>query len=155
MSQQPLRALVLNVLAYVVPTFVLGFVWHLVVFESYYRELEIYRTDVIIPFGFTSMLLQGIILAWAYVRLSRDPESISSGLRFAVAAAVLSWTFTTLAVAAKHPMASVARFVTIETAFTLTQFAIVGPLLALSSRLASWPRARPASGPVAAAPDVR
>jgi hypothetical protein len=154
MAQRPMRALVLNVLAYAVPTFVLGFVWHLVAFERYYRELEIYRADVIIPFGFASMLLQGIIFAWAYVRLSRDPESISSGLRFALAAAVLSWTFTTLAVAAKHPMASVPRFVAIETAFTIAQFAIVGPLLALSSRLAIRTGARPASA-AAAAPDGR
>jgi hypothetical protein len=129
------RRFLLNLLAYVVPSFILGFVWHLMLFGAYYRDLAIYRADVIIPFGLLSMLLQGSIFALAYPRLFSRPESISSGLRFAAAAALLSWTFTTLAVAAKHPMTSVAGFVAIETAYTIVQFLLVGPLLALSSRL--------------------
>lgn len=125
----------LGVLAYAVPTFILGYTWHLKFFAGYYRDLRIYRADMIIPFGMTAMLLQGAVLSWAYPRLVEHPESIASGLGFALVAAVFAWTFTTLAVGAKHHMASVPRFVRIETAFTLTQFAVVGPLLALSSRL--------------------
>jgi hypothetical protein len=127
--------LLLLVLAYLVPTFALGFVWHLKWFHTAYRELDIYRPDVIVPFGFLSMLLQGIAFAVAYPRLVPDPRSLASGLLFAAGAAVLSWTFTTLAVAAKHRMTSVSRFVAIETAFTVVQFLMVGPLLALSARL--------------------
>jgi hypothetical protein len=127
--------LVLNLLAYLVPTFILGFVWHLKWFHAYYRDLEIYRPDVIIPFGFLSMLLQGTIFAVAYPRLIARPESLSGGLLFAAGAALLSWSFTTLAVAAKHRMTSVPRFVAIETGFTAVQFLLVGPLLALSSRM--------------------
>lgn len=37
------------VLAYLVPTFGLGFVWHLVLFQSYYEALAMYRRDIIIP----------------------------------------------------------------------------------------------------------
>jgi len=126
---------VLNLLAYLVPTFILGFVWHLKWFHTYYRDLEIYRPDVIIPFGFLSMLLQGTIFALIYPRLIEQPQSFSGGFLFAVGAAAFSWTFTTLAVAAKHRMTSVRRFVAIETAFTATKFLLVGPLLALSSRM--------------------
>ena len=104
--------------------------------HSYYHDLGIYRPDVIVPFGFLSMLLQGSIFAAAYLRLAERPAEISSGMRVAAGAALLSWTFTTLAVAAKHPMTSVSGFVSIETAFTVVQFALVGPLLALSLRLA-------------------
>jgi hypothetical protein len=42
----------LGVLAYLVPTFALGFVWHLNLFDDYYRALAIYRNEPIIPFGF-------------------------------------------------------------------------------------------------------
>lgn len=34
----------LAVLAYLVPTFALGFVWHFMLFESYYEHLAIYRS---------------------------------------------------------------------------------------------------------------
>ena len=130
----------LNLLAYLVPTFILGFVWHLKLFHRYYERLNIYRPNVIIPFGFGSMLLQCCIFAAAYPRLVDRPWTVGSGLRFAAGAALLSWTFTTLAVAAKHPMTSVSWFVGIETAFTLVQFGLVGPLLALSARAAGEPR---------------
>jgi len=47
---------------------------------------------------------------------------------------VLSWSFTTLAVAAKNIMNSVPTYLLLETGFTLLQFAIVGPLIALAYR---------------------
>ncbi|MEO8620792.1 MAG: hypothetical protein ABI625_06990 [bacterium] len=124
---------VINLLAYLVPTFAPGFVWHLKVFDAYYRQLGIYRTDVIIPFGFLSMLIQGTVFAFVYPRVMAHPGSMADGLCFAAGAALFSWSFTTLAVAAKHPMTSVRRFVAIETAFTVVQCALVGPLLAVSS----------------------
>jgi len=37
----------LEVLAYLVPTFALGFVWHLMLFDAYYERLAIYRKDII------------------------------------------------------------------------------------------------------------
>jgi hypothetical protein len=128
------RRFALNLLAYVVPTFALGYAWHLKLFGAYYHDLGIYRPDVIVPFGFLSIVVQGAVLALAYPRLVARPESLAGALRFAALAAALSWTFTTLAVAAKHPMTSVPGFVAIETAFTAAQYLLVGPLLALTSR---------------------
>src|SRR5688572_28454208 len=128
------RQVFVRALAYIVPTFALGFVWHLKLFDATYKDLGIYRADVIIPFGFLSMVLQGALLSIAYPRLVDRPTLIATGVRFAALAALLSWTFTTLAVAAKHPMTSVPRFVAIETAFTAVQFLLVGPLFALVSR---------------------
>jgi hypothetical protein len=45
----------------------------------------------------------------------------------------LSWSFTTVAVAAKNVMTSVPDYLVIESAFTAVQWAIVGPLTALVS----------------------
>jgi hypothetical protein len=125
----------LYLLAYLVPTFVLGFVWHLKLFHAQYQALRIYRPDLLIPFGFASMMIQGGVFAWAYPRLVTAPGTMASALGFAAGAASLSWSFTTLAVAAKHPMTSVRNYVAIETAFTAIQFLLVGPLLALVSRI--------------------
>ena len=142
------RRFVLNLLAYVVPTFVLGFVWHLVLFAQYYRDLGIYRSDVIIPLGLSSMVLQGAVFAFVYPRLVAEPESMTGALRFGAIAALLSWTFTTLAVAAKHPMTSIGGFVAIETAFTVVQFLLVSPLLAISSRWVATEMHPPLQRPV-------
>ena len=126
--------LLLGVLAYLIPTFALGFVWHLVLFERSYAALAIYRSDIIIPLGFLSMLIQAVIFAWTYQKifLRRSGTLTSRALEYGVFGAVLSWSFTTLAVAAKNIMASVPDYLLIETAFTVVQWIMVGPLTVLA-----------------------
>jgi hypothetical protein len=124
----------LGVLAYLVPTFALGFVWHLVLFKNYYEHLAIYRTDIIIPLGFLSMLIQAVLFVWVYQHAfaQRSGSLLSRGLTYAAFGAVLSWSFTTLAVAAKNVMTSVPDYLVIETAFTIVQWIMVGPLTAFA-----------------------
>jgi hypothetical protein len=126
----------LGMAAYLVPTFVTAFVWHLVLFEQSYHALGIYRRDPIIPFGFASMIIQGAVFSWAFPRLFSGARSsaLKDGLLFGAAAGLLSWSFTTLAVAAKHPMTSIPDYFALETSFSLLQFVIVGPLIAVAYR---------------------
>jgi ABC-type sugar transport system permease subunit len=126
----------LGVLGYLVPTFALGFVWHLVLFKDYYESLAIYRTDIIIPLGFASMLVQSVLFAWIYDRMFATVSSSAAllVLKYAILGALLSWSFTTLAVGAKNIMSSVPRFMVIETAFTVAQWLMVAPLTVLAFR---------------------
>ena len=124
----------LAVLAYLVPTFALGFVWHLVLFEPFYQSLQIYRADIIIPFGFLSMLIQGGIFAWIYARAFATSSTgfANRVISYGLLGAVLSWSFTTLAVAAKNIMVSVPGYLLIETGYTLVQWVTVAPLTVLA-----------------------
>ena len=126
----------LAVLAYLVPTFITGYVWHLVAFHDAYVRLNLYRPDPIIPFGLGSMIVQALIFAWAYPRLFDTARSawVSSAVRACLIYAALSWSFTTIAVAAKYPMTSISEYVLIETLFTVVQFALVAPLMAWAWR---------------------
>lgn len=123
-----------GILAYIVPTFVLGFVWHLVLFEQYYLDLQIYRADILVPLGFLSMLVQACIFAWIYERtfMAMSGSFASKVWRYGALGAPLSWSFTTLAVAAKNVMASVPDYMLIETAFTIVQWLMVAPLTVLA-----------------------
>lgn len=132
------------VLAYLVPTFPLGYVWHLVTFADRYHRLEMYRDDVLIPLGLASMVIQALFFAWVYPRLfppARVPwprGAISFGCVFGV----IAWSFAVLPVAAKYRMTSVPDFIMLETCFTVLQFAVVSPLIAMACRLgapkAAW-----------------
>jgi hypothetical protein len=126
----------LAVAAYLLPTFPLGYFWHLVTFHEHYERLAIYRPDVIIPFGLLSMAIQAVIFAASYPRLFDTAREAwwRGALGFFAVASVLSWSFTTLPVAAKFQMTSVPRFLLLETGFTLLQFAVVSPLVALALR---------------------
>jgi hypothetical protein len=130
------RSFWLGMAAYLVPTFPIAFFWHLVLFESNYHALQIYRGDPIIPFGLASMMIQAIVFSWVFPRVFPDSRGsvLRNGLLFGLGAGLLSWSFTTLAVAAKHPMSSISDYVLLETAFTVLQFLMVGPLMALAHR---------------------
>jgi hypothetical protein len=129
-----IRRIGVGALAYLLPTFALGFAWHLIVFKDHYDALAMYRRDVIVPFGLLAMAIQAVIFAWildqAFAR--RLPSAAKRGLSFAVLGAVLSWSFTTVAVAAKNVMTSVPSYLAIESAFTVVQWAVVGPLMAFA-----------------------
>lgn len=122
--------------AYLLPTFPLGYFWHLKTFKAHYDALEIYRAEVIIPLGLLSMLIQGLIFAWAYPKLFSTARNqwVSSAWKCALVFGLLSWSFTTPPTAAKYQMTSVSDFMMLETGFTILQFAVVAPLVALAWR---------------------
>ncbi len=123
--------------AYVLPTFALGYTWHLMLFAQQYQTLQIYRPDIIIPFGLLSMFIQGSILSWLFPKIVRDDANSSwllQGLKFGLLVGLFAWSYSTTAVAAKHVMTSVPLFLELETGFTVLHYAIVGPLIALAHR---------------------
>lgn len=124
------------VAAYILPTFPLGYVWHLVLFQRQYHDLQLYRDEVIIPLGLASMAIQSLVFAWLYPRVfsTRREAWLSSACRFFAMFAALAWSFTTLPVAAKYQMASIPMFLVLETSFTLVHFLVVSPLIALAYR---------------------
>lgn len=121
----------LAVLAYVLPTFPLGYFWHLKTFKARYDQLGMYRERVIIPMGLTSMVIQGLFFAWAYPKLFDTTQWLSGAVGFFAVFGLLAFSFLVLPVAAKYRMTSVQGFIRLETAFTAIQFAISGLLVAL------------------------
>ena len=126
----------LSAAAYLVPTFPLGYFWHLTTFKTQYDRLEAYRPDVLIPFGLTSMLIQALLFAWLYPHLFNTARAnwLLSAAQFAGIFGLLAWSLAVLPVAAKYRMTSVSRFVKLETAFTFVHYVIVSPLIALAWR---------------------
>ncbi len=124
------------VAAYVLPTFPLGYSWHLSTFKAEYDALNMYRPDVIIPLGLASMIVQGIAFAYLYPRLFSTARAdwLASAVKFFAIFGALAWSFLVLPVAAKYNMTSVPKFLTLETAFTAIQYAIAAPLIALAWR---------------------
>ena len=126
----------LAVAAYLLPTFPLGYVWHLNLFREQYERLAVYREQVIIPFGLASMSIQALVFAWLYPRIfTTAPDAWLSGAAgFGSVFGLLAWSFTTLPVVAKYRMTSLGSFLLLESGFTALQFLVVLPLVALAWR---------------------
>lgn len=126
----------LGVLAYLLPSFPFGYFWHLVWLYDEYKELDIYRLDVIIPFGLCSMFIQALFFSWAYPKLFNLERNVwkKSALMSFIVFGLLSWSYSTLPVAAKYQMTSVSGFMWLETMYVFLQFLIVAPLFGVVFR---------------------
>ena len=114
------------------PTFPLGYFWHLSIFADRYHQLAMYRDEVIIPWP----RLDGRAGADLCLDLSapvRRPRLANRRLRFGLVFGLLALVIVVLPVAAKYRMSSVSDFVWLETAFTVLQYLIVSPLIAWAS----------------------
>ena len=132
-----MKKAILGLLAYMVPTFPLGYLWHLTVFADYYQSLRVYRDDIIIPLGILSMVVQGVIWSVIYARMFAGEPILRGALKFGLLACPLGWSYMVIAVSAKHQMSFVAGFVAIESCFMLAHYAIVSPLIAAVYRCKS------------------
>jgi hypothetical protein len=56
--------------AFLIPTFPLGYFWHLKTFAAEYEKLDLCRDEVIIPMGLASTVIQALFFA-------TEPESNS------------------------------------------------------------------------------
>ena len=121
------RKFVLATLLYAVVTMIHGFTWHFTFFHEVYAQLGIYnREPPIIPLGFSSMVIQGVILAYLYPRFYRGGRPVTAGIKFGLVMGLFLFSVSTLANAAKINVSSMSTWLAIQTAFHVIQFVIVG-----------------------------
>lgn len=126
-----MKRYILLALGYIVPTFVSGFLWHLVLFKKSYDALGVFRDDLSVPLGLFTIIIQGLVLAYLYPRLYRGGPPLREGARFGVVFGIIFWSIQAVAAAAKHHMNSVPTFLILETGFFVLMFAIVGPVMGI------------------------
>lgn len=121
------RKFVLATLAYSIVTMIHGFTWHFNFFPEVYARLGIYnREPPIIPLGFASMILQGVILAHLYPRFYQGGTPIREGVKFGLIMGTFLFSVSTLANAAKIQVSSMSTWLAVQGAFHLIQFVLVG-----------------------------
>jgi len=119
--------------AYLVITFAMGFVWHLVIFKELYAKLGIFTRidDPIIPLGFTAMLIQGAVLAYLYPLITKGGSPISEGLKFGLLMALFIASSAVIAEAAKQRVSSLPTWLIVESVYYVIQFSLSGIAIAL------------------------
>lgn len=129
------RKFLLTTLAYLIPTMILGLVWHFVFFEGLYASLGIYnRVEPIIPLGFASMVIQGSIMAYLFPFFYREGNAPLQAMKFSLVMGLFMFTVSTLANAAKIEVTSMTSWITVQFAFHFVQFVLVGAGIGLVYR---------------------
>lgn len=123
------KKIALAALGYTVVTFVVGFTWHLVLFKDVYESFGVYtRKAPIIPMGFASMVIQGIVLAVVYARQARATPAhpFSDAIRFNFLMGLFFVSGTVLALAAKAEVAHLAAWFGYSLGYSVIQFFLSG-----------------------------
>ena len=120
-------------LAYVVVTFAIGFVWHLVLFKELYAKLGIYSRldDPIVSLGLSAMLIQGAVLAYLYPLIAKPGSPVLEGLRFGLIMGLFIASSAVIAEAAKQRVTSLPTWLAIETTYYAIQFSLCGIAMAV------------------------
>ena len=119
--------------SYLVITFAMGFVWHLVIFKELYAKLGIFTRidDPIIPLGFTAMLIQGAVLAYLYPLITKGGSPIPEGLKFGLLMGLFIASSAVIAEAAKQRVSSLPTWLIVESVYYIIQFSLSGVAIAL------------------------
>lgn len=127
--------IIAGTLAYLIVTFPLAYVWHLVLFQQTYDDLGyIDRDQPIIAFGFAAILLQGIILAIVYPKLCAGMSLVRGTVLFALLMGGYHWTTHVLAEAAKHEISPLSTWFLLETVYLVLQFGLGAFVFAIIHR---------------------
>lgn len=118
--------------AYVMITFALGFIWHLVVFKDIYHRLAIYTRidDPIVPLGFLAMLIQGAVLAYVYPLIATGSNPIVDGIGFGLLMGVFLASSAVIAEVAKQRVTSLRTWFVLESSYYGIQFILTGLAIA-------------------------
>ena len=123
-----MRPILLSIVAYVILTFALGFIWNLILFKDLYAGMTgtATRPNPIIPLGLIAVLLEAITMSLAFRRFHNPSMGLKSGLVIALGLGLFSMTYASLVVPAKFAIEPVATYSLIEIAFGLIHYALAG-----------------------------
>lgn len=122
-----MKKFILATIVYSIISLILGVTWHFALFKELYHELGIYnREPPIIPLGFASMIIQGVILAYLYPLFYKGGSPIKQGIKFGLIMGLFLFSVSTLANGAKIQVTSMSTWLAIQTGFHLSQFILVG-----------------------------
>lgn len=121
------KKFIFAVLAYAVTTMLIAAPWHFVLFNDLYHSFGIYnRTEPIVPLGFTTMIIQGVVMAILYPRYYKGGSHYSEATKFSLLMGLFLYSVSTLANAAKIEVSPMSTWIVVQAAFHAIQFVATG-----------------------------
>jgi len=120
-----LKLQIITAFVYILITFTLAFIWHLVLFPSFYDRIGYFGDEEpIIALGMLTILIQGVLFAYAYPFFQKSGSSTRDAARITMVFTLHTAAIHILAAAAKHHAPATWEWFLFEGLFFLTQFVI-------------------------------
>lgn len=121
----------LGAAAYVLVTFPLAVLWHVVLFKETYERFGYIEGEPNFALGLTTIVTQGVVLSALYPLVRLRGKGPVRGLKYAAILGAFFWTSHVLAFVAKQVVEPAFFFVAMETVYLVLQFGIFGVFIGL------------------------
>ena len=109
------RGVLLGTLGYLVVTSPLAVIWHVFLFESFYRSINYFSEEPNFVLGFVTILIQGCVLSVGYGLVKFAGTAIMRGLKYSLLMGIFFWISHVLASVAKNSLSDTGMFYLGET----------------------------------------
>ena len=123
------KQITLGTLAYVIVTFPLAVIWHIVIFNKQYQTFGYIEGEPRFVLGLVAIVIQGLVLSYLYPFVSFQGKRSVRGLRYSALIGLFFWTSHVLGYVAKRDMDSSILFIFMESAYLILQFGVFGILI--------------------------
>ena len=113
-------------------------VWHLVIFRSFYERIGYFGDEQpIIALGFLAIVVQGVLVGYAYPFFQRGSKAGQDAIRVAAVFSMNTASIHVLAAAAKHHAPASAEWFVLEGLYFLFQFLLLAAVFTFIHKLRS------------------
>ena len=123
---------IIATVGYTIGTFVLAILWHIVLFKEQYETFRYIESEPNFALGFSSILLQGIVLSGFYAYLKS--KLALPPMKYVLIMGAFFWTSHVLAFIAKQDVPNTLQFVGMETIYLALQLGLFGSVLSFLYR---------------------
>lgn len=121
--------IILGALAYIIPTFILAYFWHLKWFKNRYEKWDYAGGNPSPSLGLASMVVQGVVLSALYAWAPIDHSLFLDAVSFIGMLAIFHWSVHVLAAMAKSPKMRNWHYFGFETFYLVLQFGLLAILI--------------------------
>jgi len=121
----------LSVLGFIVVSFTVQGLNHFVINKAHYDAIEFARAEPVIALGILAMIIQGLILSLAMVKVAPNGANVKDGLLVSVAFGLFLASYIALAEPAKYAAPSILSWFLTEGLVSTIQFVLFGVVLGL------------------------
>jgi len=128
------KTIILGMLAFVFVSFLVQALSHFVINKEHFAAIDFMRKEPIMAFGVTTMFIQGIILTYIYLLISKKGNSIAFGLKYGLLMGAFLVSYIALVEPSKYAAPSITSWILVEGISGLVQFSLFGLLLGIISK---------------------
>ncbi|MBL4630476.1 MAG: hypothetical protein JKY14_04735 [Paraglaciecola sp.] len=126
------KKMLFAIISYVVITMALAYPWHMIWFHELYVEMGAYtRPEANVLLGMSSMLMQGVIIAYLYPFYYQVGHPVIQGIKFSLIVGAIVYSVMGFAMAAKLDINPISTYLLYNLAFQFIQFVLTGTALGL------------------------